>query len=189
MCALICSPQFLGPFLILDSAGLIFVWGWASQAFFAMISLIALQSLGDLESLFWTAKHIVNLSCWRESAQNLVLWRKIKFLHDLIKLHPQLQIFILQLLEREVLLTYKESQVLRLILRLSNDPLPSKLHSITVFFLPDELEMQVIVLLDQPLVLFLQRNQCLCVQLCLLSDDSVFILKLLESLSRLHHLI
>ena len=101
-----------------------------------------------LESLLSASQDIVDLADRRKPANNLVLARQVELLHDFVKLLSQLEIFIFQLLKGEVLLGDEESQILGLVLRLTDNPFPPELDSICIFFLPDNLKVKIIVLFD-----------------------------------------
>lgn len=72
---------------------------------------------------------------------------------------------------------------------LADDALPPQVDGIGIFFFLDELEMQVVVLLDEPFVFLLERDQSLCVELGFLGDNGIFVLYLLECFGRLNYFV
>lgn len=73
-----------------------------------MPSLFLLECLRDLKCLLRASEHVVHLPSGSEPAKNLVLRWEIQLLHDLIELHPQLEVLPVKLLKREVLLADEE---------------------------------------------------------------------------------
>lgn len=106
----------------------------------------------------------------------MVLSRHVKFLHDLFELVAQLGVILIKTLDLCRLLFGQEVQILGLILALSKDTLPSELDGFALFFALDDLKVQVIILLDEPLIFFLEGDQSLRVESGFLAQDCVFIL-------------
>lgn len=168
MGALICAAELMSPFLILVAVSIPVGRGAAKAILPSVLfgshiaaALVLLKGLRDLKGLFRSPKDVVNLPRRCKPAKDLVLRREIKLLHHLIKLHPQLQVLTIKLLECNVLLADEEPQILGFVLRLANDCLPSELNSVCIFFLSYQLVMQIIVLLDEPLVFLLQWDESL----------------------------
>jgi hypothetical protein len=138
------------------------------------------ESLRDLERLFRSSQNIMHLSCRSQSSKNLILRWQIKFLHYTIKLLSKLQIFSIKLLVSQILLTDQEPEILSLILGLPQNSFPSEFSSISIFFTLNKLEMQVIVLLYESLVFFLQWHYCLSIKLSFLCNYNIFVFQLLE---------
>ena len=102
-----------------------------------------------------TSQHVMQLSIRIQSSNDLVLGRHIKFFHHAVKFLAQFDILRVQCRNLAILLCEQEFQILHLILRLSALSFPFKIGAISVLSILDELEVQIVVLLDNPLIFML----------------------------------
>uniref|UniRef100_A0A7S3MUF6 Uncharacterized protein n=1 Tax=Strombidium inclinatum TaxID=197538 RepID=A0A7S3MUF6_9SPIT len=117
------------------------------------------------------ALHDVRVLSLVEVAQalnDLVLTRKIDFLKCV--LHPDLQLnyFTIRLLNSLVLRVKQVLEIMALLLQLAKCLLPSVLSRFFIFLHLNNLEVKLVVLLGQPLIFLLEREERLLIKLLIM---------------------
>ena len=91
-----------------------------------------------------------------QSADYLILRRHVQLLHDSVQFLAQFDILSIQLCNLTVFLREQEFQILHLVLRLAALGFPFEVGPVSMLPILDELEVQIVVLFDDPLIFVLQ---------------------------------
>ena len=191
----ICLAHLLGPLILLSEEVLLYLEADSGSAGAHRIQLTAraiilLHSVCKLHALCLLQQIRFLLAV--ELAQpldDLVLVRQVNALQILLHLRFQLDLLLLKVSYSLILRIDQELEVLALILELAQGVPPLKLSRLPFFPGLDDLHVQLIVLLRQLLVLFLQRYECLLIQFLIMLYHLYFRLQFLVSLRRLQEIV
>ena len=140
--------------------------------------------MGHLHALLIPLQHVVLLLVeLAQALHDLVLAWIVDLFQSLLHLGFKLDVFHINLLNPLVFGVNQELEVLAFLLQLPERSLPLDVTRVPLLLGLDDLVMQLVVLLRQFFIFFLERHHCLLVQRLVMLDHEQLILQFLVALS------